>query len=120
MLAKLKFSIKCIILHSAVGAAALNDKLYVCGGYNGINSLNTVECYLPEKDEWYIITSMQKHRSAGGLIAYKDHIYALGGHDGLSIFDSVCILQRNIDTILSSSHVLFDIKILIHFCFSNY
>lgn len=78
---------------SAVGAAALNDKLYVCGGYNGINSLNTVECYLPERDEWHIITSMQKHRSAGGLIAYKDHVYALGGHDGLSIFDSVCILE---------------------------
>ena len=77
---------------SAVGAAALNGRLYVCGGYDGVTSLNTVECYLPERNEWTITTNMQKHRSAGGVIAFDEHIYALGGHDGLSIFDSVCTL----------------------------
>lgn len=76
--------------HSAVGAAALNDVLYVCGGYDGITSLNTVECYQPDKDEWTLIAPMVKHRSAGGVVAFEGYIYALGGHDGLSIFDSVC------------------------------
>lgn len=38
-------------IFSAVGAATLQNKLYVCGGYDGISSLNTVECYDPEKNE---------------------------------------------------------------------
>lgn len=67
----------------------MNDCLYVCGGYDGVSSLNTVECYQPDTDTWTIITSMQKHRSAGGVIAFEGFVYALGGHDGLSIFDSV-------------------------------
>ena len=36
---------------SAVGAAVLNDRLYVCGGYDGVSSLNTVEYYNPDKNE---------------------------------------------------------------------
>lgn len=43
-----------IYVFSAVGAATLQNKLYVCGGYDGISSLNTVECYDPEKNEWVI------------------------------------------------------------------
>ena len=64
---------------SAVGATVLNDRLYVCGGYDGITSLNTVECYDPDRDAWTSVAPMNKHR----------HVYGLGGHDGLSIFDSV-------------------------------
>jgi kelch-like protein 18 len=82
-------SLLSFILHSAVGAAALNDCLYVCGGYDGVTSLNTVECYHPDKDQWTVVASMIKHRSAGGVVAFEGFIYALGGHNGLSIFDSV-------------------------------
>lgn len=67
----------------------LNDRLYVCGGYDGITSLNTVECYDPDRDTWTLLAPMNKHRSAAGLVAFDGHIYALGGHDGLSIFDSI-------------------------------
>lgn len=35
---------------SALGAVAINRKLYVCGGYDGVSSLKTVEVYDPEKD----------------------------------------------------------------------
>lgn len=80
-----------LIVSSAVGAAALNDRLYVCGGYDGVSSLNTVECYQPDTDAWTTITPMQKHRSAGGVIGFEGYVYALGGHDGLSIFDSVSV-----------------------------
>lgn len=76
-----------------MGAAALNDKLYVCGGYDGVTSLNTVECYQPDKDCWTLVTSMVKHRSAGGVLAFDGYVYALGGHDGLSIFDLVRSLK---------------------------
>ena len=78
---------------SAVGAAPLNDKLYVCGGFDGIRSLNTVECYDPDKDCWTSVTSMDKHRSAGGVLAFNGYLYAIGGHDGLTIFDLVLFFQ---------------------------
>jgi kelch-like protein 18 len=61
----------------------------VCGGYDGVTSLNTVECYQPDRDEWSMMARMMKHRSAGAVAAFEGYIYALGGHDGLSIFDSV-------------------------------
>ena len=67
----------------------MNDRLYVCGGYDGVSSLNTVECYQPDIDVWTLVSTMQKHRSAGGVIVFEGFIYAVGGHDGLSIFDSV-------------------------------
>ncbi|XP_023218011.1 kelch-like protein 18 [Centruroides sculpturatus] len=73
----------------AVGAASLYNCLYVCGGYDGVSSLNTVECYNPDKDEWTMVTSKSKHRSAAGVVAFEVHIYALGGHNGLSIFEQV-------------------------------
>lgn len=31
--------------HSALGATSLDGKLYVCGGFDGLTSLDTVECY---------------------------------------------------------------------------
>jgi len=83
------------LLYSAVGAAALNSQLYVCGGYDGTTSLNTVECYIPQRDEWTFITRMMKHRSAGGAVAFDGNLYALGGHDGLSIFDSLSPRARS-------------------------
>jgi N-acetylneuraminic acid mutarotase len=78
-----------LALHSAVGAAALNNKLYVCGGYDGVCSLNTVECYDPRRNVWNMATSMSKHRSAAGVVTFQQNVYALGGHDGVAIFDSV-------------------------------
>lgn len=33
---------------SAVGVAALDDRIYICGGYDGSSSLSTVECYFPK------------------------------------------------------------------------
>lgn len=93
---------------SAVGVAALNGAIYVsffnffldfffilfklfkvCGGYDGVTSLNTVECYCPESDSWKTVAPMMKYRSAGGVASLNGYVFCLGGHDGLSIFDSV-------------------------------
>jgi len=79
----------CILLISALGAVALGGKVYICGGFDGTSSLNSVETYDPETDEWTMISSMEKHRSASGVVMLNSQIYAIGGHDGLSIFDSV-------------------------------
>ena len=82
------------LFFSAVGAAVLQDMLYVCGGYDGVASLNTVECYKPQEDSWCMLTSMSNHRSAAGVVAFDGHVYAIGGHDGLSIFDSVSWYEK--------------------------
>ena len=75
--------------YSALGAVALGGKVYICGGFDGASSLNSVETYDPETNEWTMISSMEKHRSASGVVVLDSQIYAIGGHDGLSIFDSV-------------------------------
>jgi kelch-like protein 18 len=72
-----------------LGATALGDIIYVCGGYDGVTSLNSVERYHPSTNTWCSLAPMNKSRSAGAVIACQGYIYALGGHDGLSIFDSV-------------------------------
>ena len=45
---------------SAVGAVALGDHLYVCGGFDGISSLDTVERFDPEENTWTMMPSMTK------------------------------------------------------------
>lgn len=39
-----------------MGVAALNDCIYVCGGYDGVTSLNYVECYCPKIDNWKAVS----------------------------------------------------------------
>ena len=56
---------------------------------SGISSLDTVERYDPDLDEWKNIARMNKNRSAAGVVHLDGKIYALGGHNGLSIFESV-------------------------------
>lgn len=63
---------------SAVGVAALDDKIYICGGYDGVTSLSTVECYSPSTDTWSTVAPMMKYRSAGGVAALGNYVYALG------------------------------------------
>lgn len=41
---------------SAVGVAALDDHVYICGGYDGVTSLSTVECYSPKTDTWTTVS----------------------------------------------------------------
>lgn len=76
-------------VNSALGSAVLNNKLYVCGGYNGVQSSDTVEMYNPANDQWTMVSSMKKHRSAAGVTAFNGMIFVAGGHDGYRIFDSV-------------------------------
>lgn len=58
-----------ILLFSALGATSLDKEIYVCGGYDGVTSLNSVEKYSPETDTWTSVKPMNKSRSAGAVIA---------------------------------------------------
>lgn len=39
-----------VLLLSAMGTVVMDGHIYVCGGYDGKSSLNSVECYSPETD----------------------------------------------------------------------
>lgn len=58
-----------IHVYSALGATALGDIIYVCGGYDGVTSLNSVERYHPSTNSWCSLAPMNKSRSAGAVIA---------------------------------------------------
>ena len=47
---------------SAVGAVSVGDKLFVCGGFDGVSSLDTVEKFDPEENNWMMVNNMTKHR----------------------------------------------------------
>ena len=76
---------------SLFGACSLNNKLYVCGGYDGFSFMNCVERYNPVVNEWSIITPMIKHRRAHGIVVFKNQIFAIGGQCGKAIFNSVSL-----------------------------
>ena len=48
------------------GVAVLEDKLFVVGGRDGLNSLNTVECYDPKRKTWTLMHPMATHRHGLG------------------------------------------------------
>ena len=50
------------------GVAVLNRLIYVLGGFDGRKRLNSVECYHPERNQWELVSPLQRARSgAGGL-----------------------------------------------------
>lgn len=53
------------------------SQIYICGGFNGEESLQTGECYDPETNQWTMIASMGTHRSGLGVVAYVGHIYVV-------------------------------------------
>lgn len=52
-------------------------QVYICGGFNGNECLQTCEYYSPETNQWTMITPMDNRRSGIGIIAHADHVYAV-------------------------------------------
>lgn len=48
--AALNNHVRGVLLLSAMGTVVMDGHIYVCGGYDGKSSLNSVECYSPETD----------------------------------------------------------------------
>lgn len=60
------------------GVAALNQYIYVVGGYDGQRQLNTVERYDTERDSWVFMSSIRVARSALSLTVLDGKLYAMG------------------------------------------
>lgn len=70
--------------------ASENGKIYIAGGKNGSNYLNTVEAYDPSNDTWEQKTPMSQNRSGFRMVeADNGKIYAIGGFDGNSYLNTV-------------------------------
>jgi hypothetical protein len=70
---------------TALGAAAVNGKIYAIGGNNGRAVSATNEEYDPGTDTWTYKTPMPTPRYAFGIAVYQNKIYCIGGEN----YDSV-------------------------------
>ncbi|KAG8138616.1 hypothetical protein E2320_001433, partial [Naja naja] len=62
--------------------AGLIYAIYVCGGYDGTSSLNSVEAYSPETDKWTVGTPMSSNRSAAGVTVFEGRIFVFSQPHG--------------------------------------
>jgi N-acetylneuraminic acid mutarotase len=66
--------------HLAV--AAVNNKIYAIGGYNGSTFVNTNQEYDPATNTWATKANMPTARYAPGWAAVNNKIYVVGGYGG--------------------------------------
>ncbi|CAG9785222.1 unnamed protein product [Diatraea saccharalis] len=81
-----------------LGVAALNQYIYVVGGYDGTQQLASVERYDTERDVWEHVAPIATARSALSLTVLDNKLYALGGYDGTSFLDIVEVYDKATDT----------------------
>lgn len=73
-------------------AVTLNDEIFIFGGYDGQNVLNSCEVYNVKLNRWQHIAPMRKSRMKHSAVAHGDKIYVIGGVSdirGGSVFSSV-------------------------------
>ncbi len=82
-----------------IGAAALNDLIYVPGGYGALEQASAeVEVYDPARDTWTEVASLPEPLFAYGIAAYDGKLYVLGGYNGIRYVDSVYIYDPALNT----------------------
>ena len=53
------------------------DRIYICGGFNGQECMNSAEYFDPKTNQWTMIAPMRHRRSGVAAIAYHSCIYVL-------------------------------------------
>lgn len=71
-------------------ALVVDDEMYVLGGYDGNDTLRSVECYSFTTLEWTQVTPMCTPRSNAGACVFNNKIYLVGGWDGISLNSVEC------------------------------
>lgn len=54
------------------------DKIYITGGFDGHDCMNTAEVYDPNTNQWTMITAMRSRRSGVSCISYHGCVYVIG------------------------------------------
>lgn len=71
-------------------AVVTEDEMYVLGGYDGNDTLRSVECYSFTTLEWTQVSPMGTPRSNAGACVFNSKIYLVGGWDGISLNSVEC------------------------------
>ena len=69
------------------------QKIFVCGGYDGRNELNSVESYSWPENSWTLEPAMKEKRSAASAFVHGREIYVSGGENVPKAMDSIEILN---------------------------
>jgi len=73
--------------------AAMNGKVYIAGGCQGQNALNTCEVYNPVTNEWQLMPSLKVPRMSASMVCHEGTLYVLGGANDSSRVLSVEIFN---------------------------
>uniref|UniRef100_A0A673GM56 Influenza virus NS1A-binding protein homolog B-like n=1 Tax=Sinocyclocheilus rhinocerous TaxID=307959 RepID=A0A673GM56_9TELE len=60
----------------------LNGFVYVIGGAESWNCLNSVERYNPANNTWTLVAPMNVARRGAGVVVYEGKLFVVGGFDG--------------------------------------
>ena len=71
-------------------AVVADDEMYVLGGYDGNDTLRSVECFNFNTLEWSQAPPMGTPRSNAGACVFNNKIYLVGGWDGISLNSVEC------------------------------
>ncbi|XP_046968333.1 kelch-like protein 10 [Vanessa cardui] len=71
------------------GLCALNNLIYMIGGFDGSDHFNTVRCYDPVANTWHERACMYQARCYVSVVVHDGLIYALGGYNGRTRMSSV-------------------------------
>ena len=85
------------------GVAALDNKIYVTGGWDGTQYISSVDCYDLDTNTWTQMANMNIARSGHSLVSLHGRLYAIGGDwvDDVEVYDPYSntwtTLQHKID-----------------------
>ncbi|XP_050419085.1 kelch-like protein 10 [Patella vulgata] len=64
------------------GTVALDQLIYIIGGFDGMEYFNSVRSFNPITKKWTEVAPMNAKRCYVSVAVLKGHIYAMGGFDG--------------------------------------
>ena len=88
------------------GVAALNNKIYVTGGWNDGQHTSRVDCYDPDTNTWSQLANMNIARDGHSLVSLNGRLYAIGGDGDDSEVDIVEVYDPDNDTWTLLQHKL--------------
>lgn len=73
----------------AAGCTTLNGSIFVCGGYDRVECIKSVEKYNAEENTWEMLPAMLEARGRFGICKVDNCIYAVGGCNGTTELSTV-------------------------------
>jgi N-acetylneuraminic acid mutarotase len=74
---------------SGYALVAVDGRLYLFGGWDGVKAVSTVYSYDPEANTWQPRAALSSPRAFSGAVALEGRIYIIGGSDGTHALSTV-------------------------------